>query len=80
LDALYFDTSSSCEDLRMKQVFALIFCATACLLACPAAFAADSNAGKALFRQRCSVLAAPTDVVPGTSMVLAVPDATTRTL
>jgi cytochrome c2 len=96
------------------------------LLACPAAFAADSAAGKALFRERCSVchtaesgdnggaqgpaligvlgraaastpqfsctqalreskltwdaasmnrfLAAPSAVVPGTSMVLAVPD------
>jgi glucose/arabinose dehydrogenase/cytochrome c2 len=100
------------------------------LLACPAAFAADSAAGKALFRERCSVchtaesgdnggaqgpaligvlgraaastpqfsytqalreskltwdaasmnrfLAAPSAVVPGTSMVLAVPDPTDR--
>jgi glucose/arabinose dehydrogenase/cytochrome c2 len=114
----------------MKHVFVLISCVTACLLACDPAFAADSDAGKALFRQRCSVchtaeagdnggaqgpsligvvdraaasapqfsytsalrdskltwdpatltrfLAAPTDVVPGTSMVLAVPDAADR--
>ncbi len=114
----------------MKQVMVRGFCAAACMLACSAAFAADSAAGKALFRQRCSVchtaesgdnggaqgpsligvvgraaasapqfsytsalrdskltwdpaslsrfLAAPTEVVPATSMVLAVPDKVER--
>ena len=39
----------------MHKVRVLIGCVAGCLIASPPAFAADSAAGKALFRQRCSV-------------------------
>jgi glucose/arabinose dehydrogenase/cytochrome c2 len=114
----------------MRTMSKLVFFALCCPLATAAAFAADADAGQALFRQRCSIchtaeagdsggaqgpsligvfgrpaarqpqfaytaalresnltwdaatlmrfLAAPADVVPGTAMVLAVPEASER--
>ena len=114
----------------MSRLSLAVCCASGFLAACPPAFSADANSGKAVFRQRCSVchtaesgddggaqgpslsgvfgrpaasapqfsytqalrdskltwdaatlkhfLGAPTSVVPGTSMVLAVPDEADR--
>jgi glucose/arabinose dehydrogenase/cytochrome c2 len=123
-DALYFHTHVNAEQAMARHSIVL-WCAIGCVLAVAPAFGADANAGKALFRERCSVchtaesgdnggaqgpslvgvmgraaatarqfpytaalrdskltwdgatlkrfLADPTALVPGTSMVLAVP-------